>query len=192
MKYVCVVKQHQRATKLHVWDNWLLNQTYQINYLLGIVHPILVKKSYCDYFTCLHSSNQKCILFFLQSSEGMQISFPPWLPSVPFSMAAEDSPATFPPCRALWTGVTPKPWVFQEGKAMLCASQSVCTPASCARMDPWAHISSNELEELREAVDFISIGSLTVTANKKAPPNGTSHLKSDPDCRWQFPTPTPH
>lgn len=40
---------------------------HQINYLLGIVHPVLAKKSYCDCFTSLHSSNQKCVPFFFCS-----------------------------------------------------------------------------------------------------------------------------
>lgn len=101
----------------------------------------------------------------------MQISLPPCLSSVPSAMA-EGSPATFPPCRALCPGLTLKLCVFQEGKAMFCASQSVCSPVSCVRMGPWAHISPNELQELREVVDFI------ISPDGHCGQTGTS--------KWQF------
>lgn len=54
------------------------------------------------------------------------------------------------------------------------------------RMDPWAHISANELQELREVVDFISLGSLMVTEEKQAPPNGSSPQSADGSSQLQL------
>lgn len=54
---------------------------HQINYLLGIVHPVLAKNSYCDYFTSLHGSTQKCIPFFSAVLRGKADLFSSLAPS---------------------------------------------------------------------------------------------------------------
>jgi len=79
---------------------------------------------------------------------------------------AEGSPVTFPPGKALCLGLASKPCVFQVVKATFCASQSVCAPVLCAGMNPWPHVSLNELQEFREVLDFISLSALMVTADK--------------------------
>lgn len=133
--------------------------------MFGRIHPTLVKP-YCYYFIPLQSSNQKCILFLLQSQDGMHLSFLSLLPSVSSEMAEANSPLSHH--TGPFAQACSKALCVSRRKSTFCASCAACSVLLYhvpGLMHGPSFLQIN-FGELREAANFTSLGSLMVTVDK--------------------------